>query len=90
LVLGAIALALDEDGLGVVEQPVEERRGEDGVLVEDAGPVLVDAIGRDEREATLVAVADDLEEAVGAELVEIDLALLRAPGAPRRPEQRIG
>ena len=37
LFLVAIALALDEDGLGVMQQPVEQRCGEHGVLVDDAG-----------------------------------------------------
>ena len=54
----------------MVEQAVEQRRGEDGIVVEDAGPVLVDPVGRHQRGATLVAVADDLEQAVGAELVD--------------------
>ncbi len=35
LSLGAIALASDSYGLGVVEQSVEQCRGEDGVVVED-------------------------------------------------------
>jgi len=70
LVLGAIALAFDEDGLCVMQQPVQQRRGEHGIVVENAGPVLVDAIRRHQRGAALVAVADDLEQAVGAELVD--------------------
>ena len=76
LVLGAIALALDEDGLGVMQQTVEQRRGEHGVLVEDVGPVLVDAVGRDQRGTAFVAVADDLEQTVGAELVDGQVAEL--------------
>ena len=39
LSLGAIALAIDTHGLGVVQQTVEQGRGEDGVVVEDAGPL---------------------------------------------------
>ena len=36
--VGAVALALDDDGLGVVQQAVQQGRGEDGVVVEDGRP----------------------------------------------------
>lgn len=58
----------------MVQQPVEQRRGQHGVLVEDAGPVLVYAIRRNQRGTALVAVADDLEQAVGAELIDGQVA----------------
>lgn len=35
LVLGATAAALDHDGFDVVEEPVQQGRGEGGVVVED-------------------------------------------------------
>ena len=54
----------------MVEQAVEQRRGDYGVLVEDADPVFVDSVGGHQGGATLVAVADDMEQAVGAELVD--------------------
>ena len=63
LVLRAVALALDSDGLGMVQQPVQQGRGEHGVVV-----------GGNQGGAALVAVADDLEQAVGAELVNWELA----------------
>ena len=49
-------------------------RGEDGVVVEDAGPLLVDAIRGDQRGTAFVAMTDDLEQAVGAELVDRKVA----------------
>ena len=70
LILWAQAIALDEDGLGVVAQTVEQRQGEHGVLVDVADPVIVDFVACHQRGATLVAVADDLEQSVGAELVD--------------------
>jgi len=76
LVLHPKALALDEDGFGVVEQPVEQRRGQRGVVVEDLGPVLIGAIGRDDERAVLIALADDLEQQVRAELVDGEVAQL--------------
>ena len=54
-----------------MQQPIEQRGRQYAVVVEDAGPLLLDAVGRDGRGAVLVAVADDLEEAVGAELVGV-------------------
>ena len=57
-------------------KPVEQCRGEDGIVVEDAGPVLVHAVRGNQRGAAFVAVADDLEQAVGAELVDRQVAEL--------------
>jgi hypothetical protein len=42
--LTAIALALDDDGLDVVQEAVQQRRGQGGVVVEDLGPLLVRAV----------------------------------------------
>ena len=44
-VLHAIALTLNDDGLGMVEDSVEDCGGECGVVVEDAGLVLEDLVG---------------------------------------------
>ena len=44
LIPGAAALALDALGLGVVRQPVQQGRGEDGVVVDDAGPLLAGSV----------------------------------------------
>src|SRR4029434_10503330 len=74
LVLGAVALALDGHGFGVMQQAVKQRRGEYAVVVEDAGPLLVDPVRCDQCGAALVAVAEDLEQAVGAELVDGQIA----------------
>lgn len=41
MVLGAIAAALDHDGFYVVEEPVQQGRGEGGVVVEDLLPVFL-------------------------------------------------
>lgn len=76
LILHAEALALDEDGLGMVEQTVEQRQGQRGVVVEDIRPVLVGPIGRYGERAALVALADDLEQKIGAELVDGQIAQL--------------
>ena len=38
------ALALDEDGLGMVQQTIEQCRGECAVVVEDLGPGFVGAV----------------------------------------------
>ena len=40
LILRAEGLALDEQDLGVMEQTIEERRGQRGVIVEDLRPTL--------------------------------------------------
>ena len=69
-VLHAVAFALDDDGLGVVEDAVEDGGGEGGVVVEDGGPVLEDLVGAQDDGAAFVALADDLEEQIGAAFVD--------------------
>ena len=70
LILRAIALAVDPHGFSMVLNAVERSRSEDRIVVEDAGPLLVDPDGGDQGRAALIAMADDLEQAVGAELVD--------------------
>ena len=70
LFLGPEALAFDDDGIDVMEDAVEDGGGQGAVVVEDLRPVLVDAVGGDHHRSALVALADDLEQEVGAELVD--------------------
>jgi len=65
----SIAFALDEAGVGMMEQPVEERGGQRCIVVEDLRPMLVSAIGAYEDGAAFITLGDDLEQQVGAELV---------------------
>lgn len=58
----------------MVEQAVQERRGEDGVLVEDPGPVFIHSVGCHQRGASLVTMAEDVEQAVGAERDDWEVA----------------
>ena len=69
-VLHSEAAALEGDGFGVVQESVEDGGGQGGVAIEDLRPVLEDAVGGDRDGATLVAMADDLEQQVGAGLVD--------------------
>ena len=73
-VLHAIALALDDDRLGVMQKPVEECRGERGIVVEDLRPVLEHPVGGDDGRAVLVAQADDLKQQIGAGLIDRQIA----------------
>jgi hypothetical protein len=61
-VLHPIALAFDDDGLGMVEDAVEDGAGEGGIVVEDARPLLEGLVGAQDNRAALVALADDLKE----------------------------
>jgi hypothetical protein len=72
LVFHAVALAFDDDGLGVVEHTVQNRAGDAGVVIKDLGPVFIGLVGRNNHRAAFVALADDLEEQVSAWLAEND------------------
>ena len=74
MVLHAVAFAFDEDGLGMVQEAVEDGGGQGAVVVEDLGPVFEGSVGGDDDGALLVALADDLEEQIGAVLVDGQIA----------------
>lgn len=54
----------------MMEQAVEYRRGKGAVVVEDLGPLLERLVGRQDNGASLVALADHLEEQVGPVVVD--------------------
>ena len=56
----AVALALNENGFGMVNKPIEDRGGDHRVVVEDGGPVLVNLVGGQNDGALFVTLADDL------------------------------
>ena len=74
LILHAVAGAFDDDGFGVVEEAVEDGGGDGAVVVEDGGPVFEGLVGGQDDGAAFVALADDLEEQVGAVLVDGQIA----------------
>src|SRR5882757_773872 len=76
LVLHAEAFAFDDDGVGVVQDAVEDGGGQRAVVVEYLRPVLVGAVGGDHHRCALVALADDLEQQVCAVLVDRKVAEL--------------
>ena len=60
--LHAIAFPFDDDGVGVVQQPIEQSRRQSTVVIKDLGPVLKGLIGGNQGGALLIADADHLEE----------------------------
>ena len=58
----------------MVQKAVEQSRSEDRIVIEDAGPLLIDPVGCNQGGAALIAMADDLKQAVGAELVDRKVA----------------
>ncbi len=74
LVLGAVTAAFDHDGLDMVEQPIQQGCGQGGVVVEDLLPVFVGAIGGEDGGGLLVPGRQHLEEHVGTDLVDRQVA----------------
>ena len=60
-----IARPLDLDDDGVVEEAVEQRRGDDGIA-EDVAPFGEAAVGGEDHRALFVAGIDELEEQIAA------------------------
>jgi hypothetical protein len=60
-----VARSLDLDHHGMVQEPVEERRCDDGVA-EDLAPFRKTAVGGQDHSAPLVAGIDELEEQIAA------------------------
>lgn len=73
LVLQPVAFALDVDRGGVMEQAVEDGRGDD-VIGEDGAPVAVALVGGQDDGALLVTLRDQLEQAGGGEGVQRQVA----------------
>ena len=65
----SVAVALDIDHLGVVEEPVEDGGGED-VVAEDVAPFGEGFVAGDDHGAAFVAAGDELEDHVGFGSVE--------------------
>ena len=84
-VFHAVASSLDDHGVSVVQQPVEDGGSKGGVVVEDLRPVLEGPVGSNYQSALLIAQTDHLEQQVGAGLVDGQKAQLvqdeqRGPG----------
>lgn len=76
MVLHAVTGSLDDHGLGLVEESVEDGAGDGAVVVEDGGPLLEGFVGSDDERTAFVALADDLEEEFGSVLVDGEIANL--------------
>ena len=74
LIFHAVAAAFQDDGFGVVEEPVQYRAGEGAVVVEDFRPVFIGLVGGQHYGALLVSLADDLEEQIRPGLVDGQVA----------------
>src|SRR5215471_3351683 len=73
LVLEPIGIAPDVEGNGVVEDAIENRRGDDPVA-EDLAPAAEALVARQDHRAALVAATDELEEQVDALPVDRQVA----------------
>ncbi len=70
LILHSVTGSFDDNGLGMVEEAVQDGRGDGAVIVENGGPLLEGLVGGQNDGAALVTAADDLKEEVGAVLVD--------------------
>jgi len=67
----------------MVQEAIEQGRSQGSVIVEDLGPVFKGAIGGDNDGALFVALADDLEQQVGAGLIDRQVSqFVNLCGAP--------
>ena len=74
----SIALAFDIDRDGMVEEPVENRRG-DNRIPEDLAPGAEALIAGEQNRALLIASRDELEEQVGPLPINGDIPDLDVP-----------
>ena len=70
LALHPITFSLDDDRFCMVKQPVKYGRGKSRIIVEDAWPIFVGSVRSDNHRSLFIAQADDLEEQIGAALVD--------------------
>jgi cation transport regulator ChaC len=70
------ALAFDDDDVGMMQQPIQDRGGQGAVMVEDRGPLLEGAVGGNDQCPLFIVEADHLEEQIGTRLVNREIAEL--------------
>src|SRR5213594_1282521 len=73
LLFEPIRVAPDVDGNRVMQDPVEDR-GRNNPVAEDLTPAAEALVGREDHRAPLVAAADELEEEVGADAIDRQVA----------------
>src|SRR5579864_2700956 len=71
----SIALALDYQGVAVMQQAIEDR-GRQDVVAEDRAPLRHDLVGGDQQAAAFVPAGDELEKEMGAASLERQVAEL--------------
>ena len=76
LVFHPEALAFDDDGVRMMQQPIQDCGGQGAVMVEDRGPLLKSTVGGNDDRPLFIAQADHLEEQVGARLVNGERLIL--------------
>ena len=69
LILQPVAVALDVDGVGVVQQTIENGAG-DHVVLKDRSPFAIALVGCEDHGTPLITLADQLEEARGRGLFQ--------------------
>lgn len=84
-VFDAIGGTLDLDHVRMMDEPIEDGRS-DRIIIEDLAPILERAVGGEDHGALFVTVGHDLEEKVGAILVERQEAQLIDDEEFRRAE----
>src|SRR5437899_12641929 len=82
LVLQPVGIAADVDRDRMVEDPVEDGRGDDPVA-EDVAPAPEALVAGEDHRAPLVAPADELKEEIGAGPVDGQVAGLADDGQAR-------
>src|SRR3989454_8776202 len=76
LVFHAETFAFDDDGLRVMQQPVQDGGRQGTVIVKDRGPFLEGTIRGQHDRPLFIAEGDDLEEQIGPCLVNRHVAQL--------------
>jgi hypothetical protein len=65
-ILHPIAFSFHDDGLGVMQQPIEQCRCQRGVIVKNLRSIFEDPIRSKDDGSLLIALTDNLEEQIGA------------------------
>jgi hypothetical protein len=74
LIFHAETLAFDDHGLGVMQQAIQDGCREGAVIIKNLGPFLKGAVRGHHDRALLIAQRDNLEEQIGARLVNRQVA----------------
>ena len=74
LIFHSVAGSFDDEGVGMMEEAIQDCGGNGAVVIENRGPMFEGFVGGQGDGAAFIALADDLEEQISPFLIDGQIA----------------